>query len=131
MSHRDVIYEELELLRNCKTDEERKRVKAQLIEKHKDDSEDDAMQSLAAIKDEVDTVGIEINLLELSKCGISLTYIAEEWLGKSRAYLSQRIHHNLVNGKAVYLLPEEKEKIRNGLLEMSKKLQNLSVLLAG
>lgn len=124
---RNIIYEELELLRACKTDEERELLKQQLIEKHKNDSADSAMASLNIIKDEADTVGIEIKLLELNKCGVSLTHIAETYLGKSRSYLSQRLNRNLVKGKAVYLTAEEKMKIKNGLQDMSKKLYDLSL----
>ncbi|MDR1718187.1 MAG: DUF5053 domain-containing protein [Prevotella sp.] len=127
MDKRSIIYRELEQLRACKTEEERQSLKQQLILKHKNDSADDAMASLDIIKDEVDTIGIEVKLLQLNKCGVSLTYIAETYLGKSRSYLSQRLHRNLVKGKAVCLTPEEKQRIRSGLQDMSKKLYDLSL----
>jgi hypothetical protein len=127
MDKRRVIYQELEQLRACKTEKERQLLKQQLILKHKTDSAADAMASLDLIKDEVDTIGIEVKLLQLNKCGLSLTYIAETYLGKSRSYLSQRLHRNLVKGKAVFLTPEEKQKIKSGLQDMSKKLYDLSL----
>jgi hypothetical protein len=127
MDKRSVIYQEIERFRACKTEEERQLLKQELILKHKKDSAADAMAYLDVVKDEVDTIGIEVRLLQLSKCGVSITYIAETYLGKSRSYLSQRLHRNLVKGKAVCLSPEEKQKIKSGLQDMSKKLYDLSL----
>ncbi|MDR2950722.1 MAG: DUF5053 domain-containing protein [Prevotella sp.] len=126
---KNIIEEELELLRACKTDEERQLLVQQLKTKHKNDSDDDVMKSLSIIKDKVEDISFEVSLLELSNNGISLTYLAEKYLGKSRSYLSQRLNRNKVNGKAAKLTNEEKIQLKFGLEDMSKKLLNISISL--
>lgn len=53
---------------------------------------------------------------------ISVAYIAREYFGKSRAWLTQRINGNLVNGKPATLTPEERETMRQALRDLSNKL---------
>ena len=53
---------------------------------------------------------------------ISVAHIARQYFGKSRAWLTQRINGNLVNGKPATLTPEERETMRQALRDLSNKL---------
>lgn len=56
---------------------------------------------------------------------ISVAYIAREYFGKSRSWLTQRINGNLINGKQATLTPEERETMRKALRDLSDKLASV------
>ena len=58
---------------------------------------------------------------------VNLSYIAEHYFNKSRAWLSQRINGHVVAGKQRYLSVKDKEKLNFALQDMSKKLGSLVV----
>jgi hypothetical protein len=123
------VERDLAMLRACKTDEEREAVTKQLRELHKNDSPETSMENIKDIGERVGALSVEVKLLELQKHGISLAYIATDFLGKSRSYLSQRLHKNRINGKRASLTASEIKKISEGLKIMSAKLQELSASL--
>jgi hypothetical protein len=123
------VERDLAMLQACKSDDERDAVIKQLKELHKNDSAGISMKNLEDIKERIGVLSVEVKLLELQKYGISLTHIATNYLGKSRSYLSQRLHKNVVNGKKAALTASEIKKISEGLKAMSIKLQEFSASL--
>ncbi|MDR0573205.1 MAG: DUF5053 domain-containing protein [Tannerella sp.] len=123
------VKRDLSMLQACKSEEERNEVIKRLTELHKNDDVETSMNNLRDIKERVSTLSVEVKLLELQKYGISLTHVATNYLGKSRSYLSQRLHRNKVNGKQPALTGAEIEKISDGLKKTGIKLQELSASL--
>lgn len=123
------VDKELKMLRACKTEEERQVLIKKITEAHKNEDSDTIMNNLMDIKKKVSDLSLEVRLLEIQKYGVSMTYIAESYLGKSRPYLSQRLHGNNVNGKKQSLTQDDIIKIANGLSHTSIKLQELSASL--
>lgn len=123
------IDKELEMLKACKTEEERQVLIKKITETHKNEDSDTIMNKLMDIKKKVSDLSLEVRLLEIQKYGVSLTHIAKSYLGKSRPYLSQRLHGNNVNGKKQSLTQDDIRKIANGLSNTSIKLQELSASL--
>lgn len=62
--------------------------------------------------------------LQLGDIGdmINLSYIAKKYFRKSRAWLSQRINGNCVNGKPCRFTPEELDTFNAALRDMSHRL---------
>lgn len=114
------------MLQICKTQAEREKLIAELKEKHQNDNFDTTMRHLGQIKDGVKEISAEAKLLSLSDFGISLSHVSEQYLGKSRSYLSQRLHGNRVNGKRARLSDSEIRRISTGLRSTGVKLQELS-----
>ena len=123
------INKELEMLRACTTEDERAVLVEQLKKQHADDSEETSLNNLREIKNRLEALKVEAKLLEVQKLGISLTYISKRYLAKSRSYLSQRLHGNMINGKSVLLSKDEIKKISKGLEELSNELRVLSTSL--
>jgi YesN/AraC family two-component response regulator len=123
------VKRDLSMLQSCKSEEERENVINHLKELHKNDDAETSINNLRDIKERVSALSVEVKLLELQKYGISLTHIANNYLGKSRSYLSQRLHGNRVNGRKPLLNQTEIEKISDGLKETGIKLQKLSASL--
>ena len=124
----NVIDKELKMLRACKTEEDREKLVQRLKEEHQNDSPEVNLNNLRDIKSKIAELSVEVQLLELQNHGISLTHLAN-YIGKSRAYLSQRLHGHSVNGKQYSLTRNELEKIATGLKETGTKLQELSASL--
>lgn len=69
---------------------------------------------------------IKLQLGEISDM-INLSYIAKTYFKKSRAWLSQRINGNSVNGKTCRFTPAELDQFNNALRDMSARLSCVSV----
>lgn len=124
---KNIVQQELEMLKACKTDEERQALKDKLIARHRLDTEEETISNISDLNSEIKDVNQAINLLKANKI-ISLTYLSETYLNKSRSYLSQRINQNIVNGEKATLTEDDIMKIKEGLQDMSKKLYDLSLL---
>lgn len=57
---------------------------------------------------------------------LSMSYVARAYFGKSRSWISQRLHGNNVNGKPVKFTPAELETLRGALRDMSEQLEKMS-----
>lgn len=57
---------------------------------------------------------------------LSMSYVARAYFGKSRSWISQRLHGNNVNGKPVTFTPSELETLRGALKDMSELLDKKS-----
>ncbi|MDL2251347.1 DUF5053 domain-containing protein [Odoribacter sp. OttesenSCG-928-J03] len=123
---KNVIEKELAMLQACKSLEEREALVKHLQKQHENDTPQTLTENLHDLHEKVDELSIELKLLMISKFGISLTYVAEHFLGKSRSYLSQRLHNNKVNGKVAKLTSTEIEAIQNGLRNMCNELRGLA-----
>lgn len=58
---------------------------------------------------------------------VSMAYIAKTYFGKTRAWLTQRMNGNVVNGKNAQFSSEELITLRGALMDMSKKFSSLSL----
>lgn len=57
---------------------------------------------------------------------LSMSYVARAYFGKSRSWISQRLHGNIVNGKPAIFTPSELETLREALKDMSELLDKKS-----
>jgi hypothetical protein len=53
-------------------------------------------------------------------------YIAERFFGKSSCWFSQKLNHNIKNGKPCEFSAEELKTLRNALYTISLELQDLA-----
>lgn len=60
---------------------------------------------------------------------LSLSYIAENYFGKSKPWLYQRINNSVVNGKPVSFTQEELKKLADSLGDLSNRLSALSTFI--
>lgn len=67
--------------------------------------------------------------LQLGEIGdmINLSYIAKNYFNKSRAWLSQRVNGNIVNGKPCRFTPSELDIFNAALHDMSMRLAGVAV----
>ena len=57
---------------------------------------------------------------------INGAYIAERFFGKTGSWFSQKLNHNLKNGKPCEFTPEELKILSNALYTISLELQELA-----
>ena len=55
---------------------------------------------------------------------ISFSYIAKRYFGKSRGWLMQKINGNTINGKRAAFTPDESQKFRDALIDLSNQLSH-------
>lgn len=60
---------------------------------------------------------------------VSMAYIAQNYFGKTRSWLAQKLNSNTVNGKAAQFSSEELATLKFALSDISKKLGSLSAVL--
>lgn len=58
---------------------------------------------------------------------ISLSYIAKNYFGKSKRWLTNRINGYIVNGKPSRFTDDEKKKLSNALNDLSNKLSSVDI----
>ena len=58
---------------------------------------------------------------------VSLSYIAKNYFGKSRAWLMQKVNGNTVNGKKAAFTPSESRQMREALQDLSRKLSRAAL----
>lgn len=61
---------------------------------------------------------------------ISLSEISKTYFGKSRGWLSQRLHENKVRGRKASFKPEELNILKSALLDISEKLKDTALSLS-
>lgn len=57
---------------------------------------------------------------------INGSYIAERFFGRSGCWFSQKLNHNIKNGKPCEFSPEERVKLGDALETIALELQNLA-----
>jgi hypothetical protein len=65
---------------------------------------------------------------EITKA-LSLSYIAEKYFGKSRAWLMQKVNGNIVHGKRKTFTDSERETFREALQDLSEKMSAVAMTL--
>ena len=65
---------------------------------------------------------------EMTKA-LSLSYIAEKYFGKSRAWLMQKVNGNIVHGKRKTFTDSERETFREALQDLSEKMSEVAMTL--
>lgn len=63
---------------------------------------------------------------EMAKA-LSLSYIAEKYFGKSRAWLMQKVNGNVVHGKQQAFTESERQQFREALEDISKNLSAVAM----
>jgi hypothetical protein len=79
---------------------------------------------------EVQALIRETNLkLELENVSryVSMSYIAQQFFGKSRQWLNNRIKGNLVNGKVARFSADELNCLSSALLQLSREINNTAL----
>ena len=79
------------------------------------------IQALSGEIDQMHETAVKLRLGELGEM-INLSYIAKKYFNKSRAWLSQRINGNSVNGKPVKFTDSDLAVFNLALADMSKIL---------
>lgn len=84
---------------------------------------------LAKLTNDVNNLYEDAIKLQLGEIGdmINLSYIAKTYFKKSRAWLSQRVNGNSVNGKPCRFTPAELETFNFALHDMSARLSCVNV----
>lgn len=60
---------------------------------------------------------------------LSLSQIAQDYFGKSRSWLYQRINGAIVNGKPAQFTPEEQLRLSEALLDISNRIKDTALKL--
>lgn len=81
------------------------------------------MQTFLVMKDEKPIKIREIYGAEILD-SLSCSAIAERFFNRSRAWFTQRLNNNIVNGKPISFTPEELFTLRSSLREISTEINN-------
>lgn len=68
---------------------------------------------------------VELKEVEIFKV-LNASYIAKRFFNKSRFWISQKINHNITNGKPAEFSNAERETLKNALKTIAFELQNLA-----
>lgn len=60
---------------------------------------------------------------------LSLSQIAQDYFGKTRSWLYQRLNGSIVNGKPAKFTPEEQQLFSNALLDISNRIKDTALKL--
>ena len=69
---------------------------------------------------------IRAKMGEMAKA-LSLSYIAQKYFGKSRAWLMQKVNGNTVNGKAASFTESERQQFREALQDLSERISAVAM----
>lgn len=58
---------------------------------------------------------------------ISMSYVAQRFFGKSRSWLHNKLNGNLCNGKPAEMSVEEKFKMKEALLRLSREMEETAM----
>lgn len=86
------------------------------------DSFGEAMIEMAReTKEEAKQLALRVKMQEVLPA-ISMSYVAKQYFGKTRYWLSQRLNGSIVNGKPAKMTPEEEKKLEDALHDLGHKL---------
>lgn len=88
-----------------------------------------AKQTLSAAKELKKEVDIRLQLNGIENY-LSLSQIAQDYFGKSRSWLYQRINGLSVNGKPAQFTEEEKVRFKEALLDLGRKINETALKFA-
>ena len=87
-----------------------------------------ARQTLAKAKELKEEAEIKLLLNGVDNY-LSLSQIAQDYFGKSRSWLYQRINGAIVNGKPAQFTPEGRQQLSNALLAISERIKDTALKL--
>jgi uncharacterized UPF0160 family protein len=86
-------------------------------------------EQLEYAEKKMDEIDVKLEMMEVSQY-INLAKIAQNYFGKSKYWLYQRMSQWKVNGKPAKFTDEERKKLARALRDISKKLENTSSKIA-
>jgi hypothetical protein len=116
---------------HASTDKERDNIDRQMQELINSDPDKFAAGLVESAKDTADKateLAMKQKLRDIIPA-VSLVYIAKTYFNKTDAWLYQRINGNVVNGKPARFTPDEIDKLKYALNDLSKKLGSVSISL--
>ena len=117
--------------RMAKTEEEIKAVNSAMKELENENPEAYGMaleQLIHETAKRVEELTVAEQMGEVTKI-VSMAYIAQNYFGKTRSWLAQKLNGNTVNGKTAQFSTEELATLKFALSDISKKLGSLSAVL--
>lgn len=87
-----------------------------------------ARRSVSDAKEIKEEVELKLLLKEVDNY-LSLSQIAQDYFGKSRSWLYQRINGAIVNGKPAQFTPEEQIRFSDALLDISNRIKDTALKL--
>lgn len=75
--------------------------------------------------DRIDEITLSEKLGDVAKI-ISMSYVAREYFGKSRSWLSHRLNGDTVNGKPCRLNKEQMQEFKKALADIANKIGSIS-----
>lgn len=119
------FYKDLEKYKSITDPEELKQFEEELKQKHTTYTSEDVKDTLSNISDRMEDIELA-TALNGALSIVSVSYIAKEYFGKTRAWLYQRLNGNIVNGKPARLSSNEKKTLKFALEDIAKKIQDAS-----
>ena len=83
---------------------------------------------MRTLMDEVDEKLFRAKLGDLPDA-LSLSYIAQKYFGKSRAWLMQKVNGNTINGKPASFTESERQQFRKALQDLSNRISAVAMVI--
>ena len=130
----------MQKMHSAKNEEERQSVKTQIINIFSSLSDEekevvrrefleDLHKKIDESKELIERVDVYLEIKDISKY-VSLNMIANDYFGKSRSWLHQRLRGHTVNGRPAMFTENERKKFAYALSDISKKMQEASLKIA-
>lgn len=87
-----------------------------------------ARQTVSEAKEIKEEIELKLLLSDVDNY-LSLSQIAQDYFGKTRSWLYQRINGSIVNGKPAKFTAEEQQQLSNALLDISNRIKNTALKL--
>ena len=85
-------------------------------------------KGMRALMDEVDEKLFRAKLGDLPDA-LSLSYIAQKYFGKSRAWLMQKVNGNTINGNPASFTESERQQFRKALQDLSNRISAVAMVI--
>jgi len=132
----DELHSEFEIFKNLQTEEERQNFKKERIKNFESKTEAEKQEYINNSTTGLNNALAEsklliekVNLEEVSNI-ISIAYISKKYFGKTRHWLYQRLNGSIVNGKPARFTPDEKNRLKEALQDISSIITNTSFKIA-
>lgn len=87
-----------------------------------------ARQTVSEAREVKEDIELKLLLSDVDNY-LSLSQIAQDYFGKTRSWLYQRINGSIVNGKPAKFTVEEQQQLSNALLDISNRIKNTALKL--
>lgn len=85
-------------------------------------------KGMRTLMEEVDEKLFRAKLGDLPDA-LSLSYIAQKYFGKSRAWLMQKVNGNTINGKPASFTESERQQFRKALQDLSNRISAVAMVI--